>query len=91
MDNKKLTLDDFREQIDAVDEKIIKLLAERMEVVKKVGEYKASRGIPPLDEKRWREVLDSKLKQAKALGLSEELVRDIYERIHQEALKLEEL
>jgi chorismate mutase len=83
------TLVKFRQEIDAVDEQIISLLAKRMEIVKKVGAYKAERNIPPLDQKRWRDVLLSKMKQAKALNLSEKLVKDIYERIHKEALKLE--
>jgi chorismate mutase len=82
-------LDEFRQEIDAVDEQLISLLAKRMEIVKKVGAYKAERNIPPLDQKRWREVLLSKMKQAKALNLSEALVKDIYERIHKEALKIE--
>jgi chorismate mutase len=88
IDNNNL-LDEFRQEIDAVDKQIISLLAKRFEIVRKVGAYKAERNIPPLDQERWREVLLSKMKQAKLLNLSEALVKDIYERIHKEALKLE--
>lgn len=83
-------LRELREIINTVDAQIITLLAKRMDAVRLVGEYKAARNIPPLDARRWREVLDSKLKQAKALGLSEDLVKEIYETIHKHALKLEE-
>lgn len=82
-------LPELREIIDSLDAEIIALLAKRMDAVRQVGEYKAARNIPPLDEKRWKEVLDSKLKQAETLGVPTELVRDIYERIHEEALRME--
>ncbi|MGH7203218.1 MAG: chorismate mutase [Candidatus Levyibacteriota bacterium] len=82
-------LEQLRNIIDSTDAEIIALLAKRMQTVKLVGEYKAARSIPPLDKNRWQEVLASKIKQAKTLGLSEKLVEDIYERIHQEGLRIE--
>ena len=84
------SLEQFRQEIDTVDEQIISLLGKRLEIVRKVGIYKAERNIPPLDKGRWREVLVSKMNQAKSLHISEELVEDIYNRIHKEALKIEE-
>ncbi len=88
--NKTNSLKYFREEIDTVDEQIIALLAKRMEVVKKVGVYKKEREIPPLDPKRWQEVLTTKRQIAKELNLSADLVEDIYERIHKEALLIEQ-
>ncbi|MGI8419876.1 MAG: chorismate mutase [Candidatus Levyibacteriota bacterium] len=85
----KKDLQELRKVIDTLDAQIIELLAKRMQAVKLVGEYKAAQNIQPLDKNRWQEVLDSKREQAKALGLSEKLVEDIYERIHQEALRIE--
>lgn len=82
-------LKDFRKSIDLIDDSIIKLLAERLRVVEKVGKYKKERGIPPLDEKRWNEVLQSKMEKARALGLDPELVKKIYNVIHEFALKAE--
>ena len=83
------SLKHFREEIDTVDEQIIALLAKRMEVVKKVGVYKKEHEIPPLDPKRWQDVLTTKRQKAKALNLSTDLVEDIYNRIHKEALLIE--
>ncbi len=88
--NKINSLKHFREEIDTVDEQIIALLAKRMEVVKKVGVYKKEHEIPPLDSKRWQEVLKTKRQKAKALNLSADLVEDIYECIHKESLLIEQ-
>jgi chorismate mutase len=79
----------LRNQIDKVDEEFVKTLAKRLEIVKRIGEYKKARGIPALDQKRWDEVLESKTKKAKKLGVDENLVREVYESIHKYSLRLE--
>ncbi len=82
-------LQDFRKSIDLIDSAIISLLAERMRVVLKVGKFKKERNLPPLDEKRWKEVLDSKISLGKGLDLPEEFIVEIWNIIHKFALKLE--
>lgn len=51
-------LDKLREEIDKIDEKILKLYEERMAVCEKIGEYKKANGIPAYDEDREAEKLD---------------------------------
>ena len=80
----------LRNKIDRIDSGLVKLLGQRMEVVKKVSEYKKTKGIPALDQKRWNAVLNSKMKKAKKAGLDVDLVREIYELIHEYALRIEE-
>lgn len=82
-------LDSLREKIDTIDARILRLLSQRMKLVLKVGSFKNQHGITPLDKNRWQKVLDSKLLLAQEFGLDTEMVRDIYERIHKAALKLE--
>lgn len=84
------TLDILRQNIDSIDDSIIKLLAERLRVVVKVGRYKKQRGITPLASARWKQVLTSKMAKAKSLGINPQLVKKIYNLIHAEALKIEE-
>jgi chorismate mutase len=83
------SLDDYRKAIDAIDDKLIKLLAERTEVVKKVGEAKAKLNLPPLDEKRKQKVLENWQQKAKAHNLSTDLIKQIYETIHDHAVNLQ--
>ena len=86
----KNQLDKFRKQIDEIDNLIIDLLVKRMRVVKKVGQYKKSKNLPPLDPARWQQVLTSKIEKAKSLGLDPEMVKKIYNIMHDYALKIEE-
>lgn len=79
----------FRKKINNLDKQIITRIGERMKVVKKVGIYKKQHEIPPLDIKRWKEVLESRIELGKQYGLSEEFIVKIYEAIHQEALEIE--
>lgn len=53
-------LKELREKIDALDQDLLALFAQRMEITQKVGEYKAAHGVQVLDPQREREVLDSK-------------------------------
>lgn len=46
------TLAAYRERIDDLDERLIRLLAERFEITKAVGSYKAHAGLPPADPSR---------------------------------------
>jgi chorismate mutase len=76
MNNK---LKDLRKQIDKIDESIVSLLVKRMEVVKKVGQYKKENNLPPLDNSRWLEIIKSK----------KGFMKKIWEIIHKEALIIE--
>lgn len=87
--NKITPLQDYRISIDLIDKSIINLLTERMRVVSKVGRYKKENDIPALDATRWQQVISAKKKLAAENGLSQKLVSDLYERIHQESLRLE--
>lgn len=87
--NDTLALESWRKQIDQIDEELLHILLQRMVVAKKIGMLKKAHGSEPLDQKRWQIVLQSKLALARSLGLSEKLVKEIYEQIHQAALEIE--
>lgn len=59
---------DLRKQIDEIDEQLIPLLLQRMEISKKVAEYKVKRGLPVLNEQREREILDDVQKKCGEQG-----------------------
>jgi chorismate mutase len=86
----EMNLVELRKQIDEVDQQLLSALQRRMELVQQVGMFKKQNNLPPLDQKRWQEVLDAKKEFAKEKGLSESLVYDIYQRIHSAALEIEE-
>lgn len=48
---------DFREQIDLIDDDLVKLFAKRMEVSSKIAQFKKEKSLPVLDVKRERDKL----------------------------------
>ena len=53
-DKTTLELQRFRDSIDNIDAALIHLLAERFKCTKRVGEFKAAKGLPPADPERER-------------------------------------
>ncbi len=51
-------LDDYRKELDQIDESMMKLLEARMRTVEKIADYKHSHHVPVLDAVREREILD---------------------------------
>lgn len=45
-------LDNFRQEIDKIDDSIIELLEERFNLVIKIGQYKKEKSLPIFDPKR---------------------------------------
>lgn len=82
-------LENWRKQIDNVDEKILNLLAERISIVKKIGNYKKQYNLSVLDEKRWNEVLNTALLKAGPLDLSKEFMKKLLTLIHKYSLKIQ--
>ncbi len=82
-------LNNLRQQIDKIDQKLIETLYKRFLVVAKIGKLKKDIGLPPLDMKRWEKVLQSRILMGKKLRLSEKLIKTIYEAIHKYSLEIE--
>ena len=53
-------LQTLRQDIDAIDRRLVELFRRRMDVTRRVGEYKRSQGVPVLDQERERQVLQNK-------------------------------
>ena len=53
-------LDQYRQQIDAIDAELVQLFLKRMAVTQKVGEYKKEQGLPVLDSQREKQVIAAK-------------------------------
>lgn len=80
-------LEELRRQIDDLDASLLDLLARRMAVSDALGEVKQSLGLSILQPGRWSEIVASRGRQARALGLDEAFVLSLFERIHEEAIR----
>ena len=82
-------LDDLRKNIDDIDEKLVDLLARRIDVVKKIGELKKQNNLPVVDKNRFNNVLGKVEKTAIQQGLSPDFIKELYEVIHKYSCEVE--
>ena len=78
MEMKKCTtLDEAREKIDIVDEEIVKLIAKRNDYIKQIAHFKTSVDEIKTDD-RIEDVISRVREQAISLGLSPNLINELY-------------
>ena len=82
-------LSSFRHKIDSLDHQLIHLLAQREKIVKDVGEYKAENHIPPLQQKRFDQLVARAVMEGRKEDLSSEFIRELMNAIHKESLRIE--
>lgn len=82
-------LDELRRAIDQVDRSILELVAERVRLVLRVGDYKRQNGLPVYDPERERSLLDRLASTAPA-PLDGDTVRRVFERLIDESRRIEQ-
>jgi chorismate mutase len=87
--NGKHTLEYLREEMDTVDNLLLETIGKRIDLTKKLGTYKKNHNMTILQVNRWQQVLEDRLKQANYLGLDEKLVKDIYQLLHNQSVKIQ--
>jgi chorismate mutase len=83
------TLEDFRRDIDRVDEVIVRLLNERARVACEIGRLKRAAGVPVYQPEREKEVIAHVRAIAVEGPLGPEAIVRLFERIIDEARRLE--
>jgi chorismate mutase len=82
--------DALRRRIDGIDEKLVRLLSERAECALAIGREKKAAGLPIYQPSREAEVLHH-VQQVNAGPLDDGAVRRLFERIIDEARRLERI
>jgi 4-amino-4-deoxychorismate mutase len=83
-------LDALRAEIDAVDEALVGVLAQRFEIVTRVAEYKVRTGTPMMQTGRVREVAERSATLARGHGLDPAIVRRLFELLIEETCAFED-
>lgn len=80
----------YRDQITSLDGELIRILADRMDLCRKIAEVKNSANMPIYQPRQWDNKLRSCLSQARHFSLDEDFVSDIFQRIHLQSIKVQE-
>lgn len=79
----------LREEIDQLDEQLWEVIGKRADVVRQIGEWKHLHSEPIVQPERWQEVLQHCQSVADKYGLSETVVQEVMEAIHNESVRIE--
>jgi len=71
----------LRERIDEIDVQILKALSARVDICRKIGEYKKQQGLPILDKSREQEVFSKVKDRAIEFGLKPAQIELLYREI----------
>lgn len=85
-----MNLQQLRIEIDKVDDEIINKLAERQRLVLKIAAIKKKNGIKLFQKKRYLQMLKDRENTGKKKGLSPEMIKNIWEVIHDASVKIQE-
>lgn len=79
-------LEELRTEIDKIDTELLNILARRMELVDEIGNYKRDHNITILQLKRWRNIVEDRLKSGIDSGLNKEFLQRLLEIVHIESI-----
>ena len=79
----------LRKEIDAVDEQLLLLISQRVGIAREIGQWKREHDEPVIQAQRYQEVLNHYMELGASKGLSEDLVRAIFEALHKESVRVE--
>ena len=77
----------LRGEIDDIDSELLQLLARRMEVSAKIGEYKKRNNVTVVQMDRWKKILADHVATGADMGLSPILINKVFEAIHQASIE----
>jgi len=80
------SLEALREVIDEKDRELIKILSDRMNLVRKIGKIKNKNDILIIQNKRWEYILENVTVLGEKHELNTEFVQTIFKIIHQESI-----
>jgi chorismate mutase len=71
----------YRKKVDKINIKILKLLAKRLKITKKIGEYKKANNIKIFNSNREKEIYQTLEKQAEKYNLDKHYVKKVFKII----------
>ena len=83
-------LDSFRQKVNLVDAQLIKLMADRFQIIKQIGEYKREQNLAIYQPNRWQDVMESRIRAGVNKGMTEKFMKNLLFAIYEESVKKQE-
>lgn len=83
-------LEELRNQIDSIDHQLIELLAARMKISGRMGEYKCRNNVTVFQLNRWLEILQTRVQHGVSEGLDREFAENLIKVIHEESIRCQD-
>ncbi len=80
-------LETLRSKIDSIDQQMLELLSQRMNTVEEIGKYKSKNEVTILQLRRWENIMSTRLKLGKSLGLTEDFIKKLLQLVHKESIQ----
>ena len=77
---------ELRKLIDQIDEKLVKIIGNRVSLVKEIGAYKKKNKVTILQIKRWFEIFNTRQKMGVNYNVDPQYVAEIFELIHKHSI-----
>jgi len=81
------TLQWLRAEIDELDDLLWDTIAKRMDISRRIGEWKKANLIRPLQPQRYQQILSQRQKWAEENNIDADFVAQLFDIIHQQSLK----
>ena len=77
----------LRSRIDGIDHEIMEVLAQRMNIVRQIGQYKKENKVTALQINRWTQIMEDRSKLAEKLSLDDTFVKSLFQLIHEDSVR----
>lgn len=81
---------ELRKEVDGLDHQLLDALSRRMEIVRQMSHYKEKYGTSSFQPHRWSEIVKDRTNYGVAHNLEQDFVLDMFELIHEEAIRQQE-
>jgi chorismate mutase len=65
-------------------------IAARMKISEQIGNYKRDNKVTILQVSRWEEIIETRIAQGNAMGLSDEFVTNLLKLVHHESIQVQQ-
>lgn len=80
-------IEEKREKIGILDDRIFELLGERMQLSEDVGQFKRDNNITILQAEHWKKIIEKRIAQRAEFSLTRQFVKQFMDSIHQESIR----